>query len=135
MFSGVSFVVPLALAGLVVLPALWWLLRLTPPRPQVIIFPPLKIMSDLMRKAPTAAHTPWWLLLLRGLAAVCAILALAGPYWQDADTKLPRKPRTCGHLAGKWGCGWAGVGFAGEGGTRSLDASANFGKTGCVACV
>jgi hypothetical protein len=88
MFSSLSFLIPMALGGLVILPALWWLLKLTPPRPQRIVFPPLTIMADLMPQQQTASHTPWWLLLLRMVAALCAILAVAGPFWQQSETRL-----------------------------------------------
>jgi hypothetical protein len=88
MFSGLSFLIPMALGGLVILPALWWLLKLTPPRPQRIVFPPLTIMADLMPQQQTASHTPWWLLLLRMVAALCAILAVSGPFWQQGDRRL-----------------------------------------------
>ncbi|WP_284246990.1 BatA domain-containing protein, partial [Methylobacterium haplocladii] len=70
-----TFAAPLALAALAALPALWFLLRVTPPRPRRIEFPPLKLVADLMPKRETPARTPPWLLLLRILAAACLILA------------------------------------------------------------
>lgn len=79
-----TFAAPLALAALVALPALWFLLRVTPPRPQRIDFPPLRIMADLMGKRETPARTPPWLLILRILAAACLILAVSGPVWNAA---------------------------------------------------
>src|SRR5688572_20861822 len=39
-----SFAEPLMLLGLVSLPALWWLLRVMPPRPRRIEFPPTKLL-------------------------------------------------------------------------------------------
>ncbi len=74
-----TFAAPLALIGLMLLPALWWLLRVTPPKPRRIDFPPLRILMDLIPKRETAAHTPWWLLALRVSVAALAILAVAGP--------------------------------------------------------
>ncbi|AMB44592.1 DUF4159 domain-containing protein [Methylobacterium sp. AMS5] len=76
-----TFAAPLALAALVALPALWILLRVTPPRPRRIHFPPLALMADLLPKRETPARTPPWLLILRILAAACLILAVAGPVW------------------------------------------------------
>ncbi|AWI88244.1 LytTR family transcriptional regulator [Methylobacterium sp. DM1] len=76
-----TFAAPLALAALVALPALWVLLRVTPPRPRRIAFPPLALVVDLLPKRETPARTPPWLLLLRILAAACLILAVAGPVW------------------------------------------------------
>lgn len=76
-----TFAAPLALAALVALPALWILLRVTPPRPRRIPFPPLALVADLLPKRETPARTPPWLLILRILAAACLILAVAGPVW------------------------------------------------------
>ena len=76
-----TFAAPLALAALVALPALWVLLRVTPPRPRRIHFPPLALVADLLPKRETPARTPPWLLILRILAAACLILAVAGPVW------------------------------------------------------
>ena len=76
-----AFSAPAVLTALIALPALWWLLRLTPPRPQQIPFPPLRLILDLRPHDDSPARTPWWLLLLR-LALACAIiLAMAGPIW------------------------------------------------------
>jgi hypothetical protein len=74
-----AFTAPLVLAGLALLPVLWWLLRVTPPRPQRIAFPPLAIARDLVPERQTPSNTPWWLLLLRLLVAALVILAAAGP--------------------------------------------------------
>jgi hypothetical protein len=74
-----SFAAPLVLAGLIALPAIWLLLRVTPPQPRRIAFPPLKIMADLMARKESPARTPWWLLLLRLVIAALLILAAAGP--------------------------------------------------------
>src|SRR5215475_6798350 len=77
--SGLSFGAPLILAALVVLPAIWWLLRVTPPLPRRIVFPPLRLLLGLSGKEETPARTPWWLLLLRLIAAALVIIALAEP--------------------------------------------------------
>lgn len=81
-----SFAAPLALAALVGLPLLWLLLRVTPPQPRRIDFPPLKILADLLPQRETPARTPWWLLLLRLVAAACLILAASGPVWNPAGS-------------------------------------------------
>jgi len=77
--SGLSFGSPLILAALVVLPAIWWLLRVTPPLPRRVVFPPLRLLLGLSGKEETPARTPWWLLLLRLIAAALVIVALAEP--------------------------------------------------------
>ena len=40
-----GFAQPLVLLGLLALPALWWLLRLIPPRPRQIAFPPARLRN------------------------------------------------------------------------------------------
>jgi hypothetical protein len=76
-----SFAAPAALAALVLLVALYIFLRVTPPRPREILFPPLRLLLGLDPKDQTPHQTPWPLLLLR--IAICAaiILAMAGPIW------------------------------------------------------
>jgi hypothetical protein len=78
-FGFLSFAAPWALAALIALPALWWLLRLTPPRPRRQIFPPLVLLREAARQDETSAHTPWWLLLLRLSLIAAAIFAAAHP--------------------------------------------------------
>ncbi|GGD28128.1 DUF4159 domain-containing protein [Aureimonas glaciei] len=77
--SGLSFGAPLMLLGLLALPVIWWLLKLTPPRPQMEVFPPLRILARVARVEETPAKSPWWLTLLRLLLAALVILALAAP--------------------------------------------------------
>ncbi len=72
---------PLALIGLVVLPIIWVLIRITPPRPQRVPFPPIRILMALRPQDETPARTPLWLLLLRLAVAAIAIFAMAGPLW------------------------------------------------------
>ena len=78
-FIPIAFGAPLMLAALVALPAIWWLLRFTPPRPQVETFPPLRILARVMRQEEQPQKSPWWLTLLRLLLAACLIVALAEP--------------------------------------------------------
>jgi hypothetical protein len=80
--NALQFGTPLALWGLLALPAIWWLLRFTPPRPKQIKFPPIRILLGLPTQEETPDKTPWWLLLLRlGLAALL-IFAVAQPFLQ-----------------------------------------------------
>ncbi|MDB5595842.1 MAG: LytTR family transcriptional regulator [Hyphomicrobiales bacterium] len=79
-----AFAAPLVLTALAVLPAIWYLLRLTPPRPREVSFPPLRLILDLQGREETPARTPWWLLVLRLLLAALIILAMAGPIWNPA---------------------------------------------------
>lgn len=76
-----GFAQPLVLLGLLSLPVLWYLLRLIPPRPKRIEFPPTRLLFDIQPKEDTPARTPWWLTLLRLTLAALVILAAAGPLW------------------------------------------------------
>ena len=85
-----TFTVPLVLTALAALPAIWLLLRITPPQPRRVDFPPLKILADLRPEQEMPARTPWWLLLLRLLLAAFLILAAAGPIWNPlAERQQP----------------------------------------------
>ena len=81
LLSGLSFVTPLALWGLLALPVIWWLLRFVPPRPRPVTFPPIRILLGLDPKLETPDKTPWWLLFLRLALAALLILGVAHPEW------------------------------------------------------
>ncbi|MBS7704449.1 DUF4159 domain-containing protein [Chelatococcus asaccharovorans] len=89
-----AFTAPLVLAALATLPAIWLMLRVTPPQPRRIAFPPLAVITDILPKQETPARTPWWLLLLRLLIAALLILAAAGPVWNPpaGDAAAGRGP-------------------------------------------
>ncbi len=76
-----GFAQPLVLLGLLGLPVLWWLLRLVPPRPRRINFPPTRLLFEIAPKEETPSRTPWWLVLLRLTLAALVIIAAAGPLW------------------------------------------------------
>jgi hypothetical protein len=79
-----AFTVPLALGALIGLPLLYFLLRVTPPRPRQVPFPPLRLFLDLIPTNQTPRRTPWWLLALRLAIAACIIFAMAGPVLNPA---------------------------------------------------
>jgi Domain of unknown function (DUF4159)/Aerotolerance regulator N-terminal len=79
-----TFVAPAALAALALLAALYIFLRVTPPRPREILFPPLRLLLGLDPKEQTPHRTPWPLLLLRMAICAAIILAMAGPIWNAA---------------------------------------------------
>src|SRR5918997_420106 len=87
-----TFAVPLVLTALAALPAIWLLLRITPPQPKRVDFPPLKILADLRPEQEMPARTPWWLLLLRLLLAAFLILAASGPIWNPLAEDNSRSP-------------------------------------------
>jgi hypothetical protein len=80
-----SFAEPLLLLGLLSLPVLWWLLRVMPPRPRRIDFPPTRLLRDIAPKEETPSRAPWWLTALRLLAAALVIIAAAGPTWNPQN--------------------------------------------------
>ena len=87
-----TFAAPLVLTALAALPAIWLLLRITPPQPRRVDFPPLRILADLLPERETPARTPWWLLLLRLCLAAFLILAASGPVWNPAAVDGARGP-------------------------------------------
>jgi hypothetical protein len=79
MIGQLGFVTPWILGALIFLPALWWLLKVTPPGPKRVVFPALRLLRDILKREETPARTPIWLLLLRMVLAAAVIVALAGP--------------------------------------------------------
>ncbi len=77
--GALAFMSPWLLAGLIALPIIYWLLRTVPPRPKQVIFPPTRILAEVDNVEKTPAQTPWWLMLIRLLAAALVIFALADP--------------------------------------------------------
>jgi len=77
------------LVALIALPAIWWLMRVFPPRPRTEVLPTTRLLLDIARKEEEPARTPWWLLLLRVLLAALIIIALAGPVYKPAGEAAP----------------------------------------------
>jgi hypothetical protein len=86
--SMIGFLQPLLLFGLLSLPVIWWLLRFTPPRPQEIVFPPIRLLLGLRSEEETPSRSPWWLTALRMLIAAIIIVALAGPVYNPHGEPL-----------------------------------------------
>jgi len=86
--GALAFLNPWLLAGLASLPLIYLLLRTVPPRPRQITFPPTRILVGIDNREKTPAKTPWWLLLIRLLAAALVILALAEPVLNPTRGKL-----------------------------------------------
>lgn len=87
-----AFAAPWALLAFIALPALWMLLRATPPAPQTVVFAPIRLLQQLARTPETPQTTPWWLILLRLLMAALIITALARPIWRPDTTLLADAP-------------------------------------------
>ncbi len=74
-----SFAAPWALLALAALPALWWLLRVTPPTPSRVPFPPVRLLMTLTAREQTPAAAPPWLIALRLVLAGAVIVGAAQP--------------------------------------------------------
>lgn len=83
--GSLAFASPWILLGLAALPAIWWLLRISPPLPKRVRFPAIRLLVGLAREEETPAHTPLWLLILRLALAALVVLALANPLWNPAS--------------------------------------------------
>jgi len=77
--GSLAFATPGMLALLLVLPAIYWLLRLIPPLPRLVHFPAIRLLVGLEPTEQTPMKMPWWLLLLRMLLAAALIFAVARP--------------------------------------------------------
>jgi hypothetical protein len=86
--SALAFTSPLVLGALALLPVIWWLLRLTPPRPQTEVFPPFALLLRLVKRDETPSRSPWWLTLLRLAMAALAIVAMSGPIWNPQPDEI-----------------------------------------------
>jgi hypothetical protein len=75
----IAFAAPWLLFGLVLLPAIWWLLRVSPPAPRVTRFPPIRLLRNLEQEEETPERSPLFLLLLRLLVGFLLVLAFAHP--------------------------------------------------------
>ncbi len=80
-----AFAAPWLLLAALALPVLWWLLRVTPPSPRQLVFPPIRLLLALDPQEETPARTPLWLILMRMLLALLIILAVAHPLLNPAS--------------------------------------------------
>ena len=86
-----SFSAPYVLLAFALAPALLYLLRVSPPPPRRVAFPPLKLILDQRRDDATAARMPLWLLLLRMTLAGLIVLAMAGPAYAPGGAPTAEK--------------------------------------------
>ncbi len=80
-FGPLGFLQPWFLLGLIALPILWYLLRLIPPQPNKIWFPPLRLLAGLQAKDRQPDKSPLWILLLRMFLIALVIMAFSRPIW------------------------------------------------------
>ncbi len=81
LLQSLTFTTPLALGTLLLLPVIWWLLRFTPPRPQTVRFPPLRLLLELVNREEQTDRTPWWLMALRLAIAALVIIGVSHPFY------------------------------------------------------
>lgn len=103
--GSLSFAAPWVLLGLLALPLLWFFLRLMPPAPRRVVFPPVRILMALVRRDETSATTPPWLIALRFTLAAAAVAGLAHPVL-NAESRLKGE----GPLVLAIDDGWAAAG-------------------------
>jgi hypothetical protein len=87
-----GFASPWLLLGLIALPILWLILRAVPPAPIRRRFPGVALLLGLKDETTEADRTPWWLLLLRMLAAAALIVGFAGPVLNPKAETAGRGP-------------------------------------------
>lgn len=86
--GSLTLLAPLTLLGLLALPLVWWILKISPPAPKRRLFPPLAILKGVETEEETPNATPLWLLIYRLFMAALAVFALSLPLFQrdEADT-------------------------------------------------
>ena len=82
-----GFTAPWLLLGLAALPILWLILRAVPPAPIERRFPGVALLLGLTDRESQTDRTPWWLLLLRLLAAAAIIAGFAGPVLNPQEAR------------------------------------------------
>lgn len=87
-----GFLYPQLLWALLLLPLLYLLIRLLPPRPQTVTFPAIGLLKHLEKRLPPPRTPPWWLMLLRLLAVALFILAFAHPIIKQDTANLGQNP-------------------------------------------
>ncbi|MFM8745370.1 MAG: DUF4159 domain-containing protein [Aestuariivirga sp.] len=91
LLSALTFATPLALAALLLLPVIWWLLRFTPPKPAVVNFPPVRLLLELVNREEQPDKTPWWLMLLRLALAALVIIGVSQPFYAPDRAGAPAR--------------------------------------------
>lgn len=90
--GAMSFFTPWAFAGFLILPVVWWIVRLTPPRPQRIRFPPIRLLAQVTPGHQSSQSYPWWLLALRLLMVALFITGAATPIYSPRSSIVASGP-------------------------------------------
>ena len=89
-WGALSFLAPLTFLGLLALPIIWWIMKVTPPKPRRQSFPPLRILLDVQTDEETPDTMPLWLLLFRMFLVALTVFALAQPLLKSSDDQTAR---------------------------------------------
>lgn len=92
--SHITFLNPLLLWALLILPLVYLLIRFFPPSPKRVEFPAFRFIEKLQDKNTTPQTSPLWLLLLRISMLGFLIIGLAQPVLHQPSLNLPDKPIT-----------------------------------------
>lgn len=90
--SNLLFLNPWLLVAFLALPALWFLLRITPPVPKRIFLPSARFLDGLIPKTRTPDKTPWWILLMRLIIATLLIITFAQPIFNPSQDLTSNNP-------------------------------------------
>lgn len=88
--GSLSLLAPLTLLGLLTLPLVWWILKISPPSPKRRMFPPLAILQGVETDEETPSGTPLWVLIYRLIMVALAVFALSLPLLQNDDAAFVR---------------------------------------------
>ncbi|MBL4667239.1 MAG: DUF4159 domain-containing protein [Sneathiella sp.] len=83
---------PWLLIALLGLPALYWLIKISPPSPKTVAFSAIQFLLPLKSREETTTSIPWWLLAVRLFIAFLIIVAVAEPKFNapnEFETKGP----------------------------------------------
>jgi len=83
--SAITFLYPAMLAGLMVLPIVWLLIRSAPRSPKTVVFPAARILRGLKSNRRDIQRAPIWQTILRCLILTLLIIAAARPVMNRND--------------------------------------------------
>jgi len=83
--SAITFLYPAMLAGLMVLPIVWLLIRSAPRAPRNVIFPAARLLRGLKSQRRDIQRAPIWQTILRCLILTLLIIAAARPVMNRND--------------------------------------------------
>jgi hypothetical protein len=91
MHRRLSFLAPLGLLGLLALPALWWLLRATPPQPATTPLPAAAFAGPAHQCRGNAGQDALVAVGPAPALLTLLILAFAGPIWRASGPDCPAR--------------------------------------------